>query len=272
MNKTVTIVSALAVGVAVGVAVGGRLMNPADASDTADLVQCRAGCRWRTGCLRPLRGAAGVAEGSHHAPGPRQVDLWIGARHLRRKPEPRVSCSAAPSCRPCGVRRRKCIPRSVRACNCPFRVCRGATPTPLLRPAPEGRARIRRRAWKCGGARRRLTASWASMRAGTTPSLSSTARGNITEDWTQWDDKFKRPHAVYISPYDAQKSTSGSSTITRTRSTSSPTTASRLVQTIGTPNVRVPMARIQPADLHGLDAERRFLRLRRLQRHARREV
>jgi hypothetical protein len=24
------------------------------------------------------------------------------------------------------------------------------------------------------------------------------------EDWTQWDDKFKRPHAIYISPYDAQ--------------------------------------------------------------------
>jgi len=31
------------------------------------------------------------------------------------------------------------------------------------------------------------------------------AEGNITEDWTQWDNMFKRPHAVYISPYDAQK-------------------------------------------------------------------
>jgi hypothetical protein len=31
------------------------------------------------------------------------------------------------------------------------------------------------------------------------------AQGNITEDWTQWDNMFKRPHAVYISPYDAQK-------------------------------------------------------------------
>src|SRR5205085_1420474 len=27
-------------------------------------------------------------------------------------------------------------------------------------------------------------------------------QGNITEDWTQWDHMFKRPHAVYISPYD----------------------------------------------------------------------
>jgi len=31
------------------------------------------------------------------------------------------------------------------------------------------------------------------------------AQGNITEDWTQWDHMFKRPHAIYISPYDAQK-------------------------------------------------------------------
>ena len=31
------------------------------------------------------------------------------------------------------------------------------------------------------------------------------AQGNIIEDWTQWDSLFKRPHAIYISPYDAQK-------------------------------------------------------------------
>jgi hypothetical protein len=30
-------------------------------------------------------------------------------------------------------------------------------------------------------------------------------QGKITEDWTQWDTMFKRPHAIYISPYDAQK-------------------------------------------------------------------
>jgi len=31
------------------------------------------------------------------------------------------------------------------------------------------------------------------------------AQGNIIEEWTQWDKLFKRPHSVYISPYDAQK-------------------------------------------------------------------
>jgi len=30
-------------------------------------------------------------------------------------------------------------------------------------------------------------------------------QGNIIEEWTQWDNMFKRPHAVYISPYDAEK-------------------------------------------------------------------
>src|SRR5215475_16007251 len=30
-------------------------------------------------------------------------------------------------------------------------------------------------------------------------------QGNIIEEWTQWDKMFKRPHSVYISPYDAQK-------------------------------------------------------------------
>ena len=31
------------------------------------------------------------------------------------------------------------------------------------------------------------------------------AAGNILEQWTQWDKIFKRPHSVYISPYDAEK-------------------------------------------------------------------
>jgi len=31
------------------------------------------------------------------------------------------------------------------------------------------------------------------------------AQGNIVERWTQWDNMFKRPHAVYISPYDPDK-------------------------------------------------------------------
>jgi len=29
--------------------------------------------------------------------------------------------------------------------------------------------------------------------------------GEIIEDWSQWDDLVKRPHSIYISPYDPQK-------------------------------------------------------------------
>ena len=29
--------------------------------------------------------------------------------------------------------------------------------------------------------------------------------GNITENWTQWDSIFNKPHQVYISPYDAER-------------------------------------------------------------------
>src|SRR2546421_6936102 len=31
------------------------------------------------------------------------------------------------------------------------------------------------------------------------------AQGNLTEDWTQWDKMFRRPHAVYVNPTDPQK-------------------------------------------------------------------
>ena len=31
------------------------------------------------------------------------------------------------------------------------------------------------------------------------------ANGNIIEDWKQWDKMLRRPHAVYISPYDPEK-------------------------------------------------------------------
>ena len=31
------------------------------------------------------------------------------------------------------------------------------------------------------------------------------AQGNIIEQWTQWDGMLKRPHAIYVSPYDPEK-------------------------------------------------------------------
>ena len=31
------------------------------------------------------------------------------------------------------------------------------------------------------------------------------ASGTITEEWTQWDEMMRRPHSVFINPYDAEK-------------------------------------------------------------------
>ncbi len=60
--------------------------------------------------------------------------------------------------------------------------------------------------------------------------------GNIIEEWTQWDDLFKRPHSIYISPYDPQKHVwiVDDHTHAIYKFTND---GSQLVQTIGTPNV-----------------------------------
>jgi len=62
------------------------------------------------------------------------------------------------------------------------------------------------------------------------------AQGNIIEEWTQWDKLFKRPHAVYISPYDRQKHVWVVDDHTHAiyKFTND---GKQLVQTIGTPNV-----------------------------------
>jgi DNA-binding beta-propeller fold protein YncE len=62
------------------------------------------------------------------------------------------------------------------------------------------------------------------------------AEGNFIEDWTQWDKMFKRPHAVYISPYDPQKHVWVVDDHTHAiyKFTND---GKQLVQTIGTPDV-----------------------------------
>ena len=59
--------------------------------------------------------------------------------------------------------------------------------------------------------------------------------GTIIEEWTQWDDLFKRPHSIYISPYDAEKHVWVVDDHTHAiyKFTNDGT---ELVQTIGTPN------------------------------------
>src|SRR3979490_646031 len=100
-------------------------------------------------------------------------------------------------------------------CNIRFRACRGATPIRPRRPAT---------------AERRGYSRWHHS------IMVVDAQGNFIEDWTQWDNMFKRPHAVYISPYDAQKHVwiVDDHTHAIYKFTND---GKQLVQTTGTPNV-----------------------------------
>ena len=118
----------------------------------------------------------------------------------------------------------------------PWRNANTASP-----PGAGGRARIRRREWRSGGARRRLTASWASTARWDHCIVVVDAQGNIIEEWTQWDKMFKRPHAVYSAP-TTRRSMSGWSTTTRMRSTNSRTTASSSCRRSARPTCPAPMA------------------------------
>jgi hypothetical protein len=61
------------------------------------------------------------------------------------------------------------------------------------------------------------------------------AQGNIVEDWSQWNSLFRRPHAVYISPYDPEKNVW---VVDDARHAIFKFTndGKKLVQTLGTPN------------------------------------
>jgi len=61
--------------------------------------------------------------------------------------------------------------------------------------------------------------------------------GNIIEDWTQWDSLLKRPHSIYINPYDPVKHVWIVDDFNHSLFKFS-NDGSELVQTIGTPGVQ----------------------------------
>jgi DNA-binding beta-propeller fold protein YncE len=62
------------------------------------------------------------------------------------------------------------------------------------------------------------------------------AQGDMTEDWTEWDKMFRRPHAIYISPYDPEKNIWIVDDYRHAIFKFS-NDGKRLLQTLGTPNV-----------------------------------
>ena len=98
------------------------------------------------------------------------------------------------------------------------------------------------------------------------------AQGNLIEDWTQWDKMFRRPHAVYISPYDPEKNVWIVDDYRHAIFKFSHD-GKKLLQTIGEPNVPgTDDKHFYRPDVHGVAAGRHVLRRRRVSEHARREV
>ncbi len=274
MNRTVTIVFALSVGVAIGVTGGSRLFEPRSGSSDRgdDLVQRRARRHRGTGHLRSVRGAAGLAE----RPQPRCRATRSGPMAERAASSPRArtacSCSAAASCRRWRARRRKFLTDvgpnvQFPIAGLPWRNANTASPPGAggSRQDPEKGMEM----WRGSAPPYRelgVDARWHHS------IIVVDAQGNITEDWTQWDNMFKRPHAVYISPYDAQKRVWIVDDHTHAIYIFS-NDGKQLLQTIGTPNVPGADATHfnRPTFMAWLP-DGTFYRGRRLQRHARREV
>jgi hypothetical protein len=235
MNKTVTIVSALAVGVAVGVAVGGRLMNPADAQTPPTSFSAVPGAVGEQDVSGPYEVQQGWPKDLTTLPG---HDKWTygSARGIFAESPNRVFLlggAELPALRRPPAKMYPEIGPSVQlpVPGVPWRNANAASPP------------------GAGGSRQDPEKGMEMWRGASPPyrELGVDARrhhsivvvdgqGNITEDWTQWDDKFKRPHAVYISPYDAQKHVWVVDDHTHAiyKFTND---GKQLVQTIGTPNV-----------------------------------
>ncbi len=238
MSKTVTIVSALAVGLAVGMTAGGWLMNPPAEAQTAagpasfSAVPGAIGAQDVSG---PYEVQAGWPKDLSTLPG---HEKWTygGARGIFAESPNRVFLLGGgelPAMRRPPVRLLTDIAPNVQfpVPGLPWRNANTASPP------------------GAGGSRQDAAKGMEMWRGDKPPYrelgvdarwhhsiIVVDAQGNFIEDWTQWDNMFKRPHAVYISPYDAQKHVwiVDDHTHAIYKFTHD---GKQLVQTIGTPNV-----------------------------------
>ena len=90
------------------------------------------------------------------------------------------------------------------------------------------------------------------------------AAGDLVEGWTQWDKMMKRPHSVYVSPYDAQKYVwivdDHSHAIFKFTNDGKQT----LADDRHTGQGRIGRRALQSADVHVVAARRQLLRGRRI--------
>jgi hypothetical protein len=237
MNKTGTIVFALAVGAAIGVTGGSRLLNPAAEAQTATATSFSAvpGAIGEQDISGPYQVQAGWPKDLSTLPGHEQW-TYGGARGIFAESPNRVFLLGGGE-----------LPKMARPKN-----------KLLTDVGPNVQFPINGLPWRnantasppgAGGSRQDAAKGMEMWRGSAAPFrelgvdarwhhsiIVVDAQGNITEDWTQWDNMFKRPHAVYISPYDAQKRVWIVDDHTHAIYVFS-NDGKQLLQTIGTPNV-----------------------------------
>jgi hypothetical protein len=206
MNKTGTIVFALAVGAAIGVTGGSRLLNPAAEAQTATATSFSAvpGAIGEQDISGPYEVQAGWPKDLSTLPG---HENWTygGARGIFAESPNRVFLLGGGELPKMGRPKNKLLTDvgpnvQFPIAGLPWRNANTASP-----PGAGGSRQDAAKGmeiWRGSAAPFRelgVDARWHHS------IIVVDAQGNITEDWTQWDNMFKRPHAVYISPYDAQK-------------------------------------------------------------------
>jgi hypothetical protein len=237
MNKTGTIVFALAVGAAIGVTGGSRLLNPAAEAQTATATSFSAvpGAIGEQDISGPYQVQAGWPKDLSTLPGHEQW-TYGGARGIFAESPNRVFLLGGGELPKMGRPKNKLLtdvgPNVQFPINgLPWRNANTASP-----PGAGGSRQDAAKGmdmWRGSAAPFRelgVDARWHHS------IIVVDAQGNITEDWTQWDNMFKRPHAVYISPYDAQKRVWIVDDHTHAIYVFS-NDGKQLLQTIGTPNV-----------------------------------
>jgi NHL repeat len=238
MNKTLTVVLALAVGLAIGIPLGSRLMTPGAEAETATTLSSFSAVPAAIGA-EDVSGPYEVAEGwpkdLSTLPG---HEKWTygGARGIFAESPNRVYLLGGgelPNIPRPQTRQLQDIGPNVLfpVGGLPWRNANTATP-----PGAGGSGQDPAKGmelWRGSSPPYRelgVDARWEHCL------IVVDAQGNIIEEWTQWDKMFKRPHAVYISPYDAQKHVWVVDDHTHAiyKFTHD---GKQLVQTIGTPNV-----------------------------------
>src|SRR5262245_15184053 len=235
MSKTVTIVSALAVGAAVGVAVGGRLLNPADAQSPPTSFSAVPGAIGAQDISGPYDVQPGWPKDLASLPG---HEKWTygGARDIFAESPNRVFMLGGAELpkmdRPAAKLHPEIGPNVLFPVpGLPWRNANAASP-----PGAGGSGQDPAKGmelWRGSSPPFRELGVDARMHH---VIIVVDAQGNITEDWTQWDHLFKRPHGISISPYDPQKHVWVVDDHTHViyKFTND---GKQLLQTIGTPNV-----------------------------------